>query len=337
MSPLIPPFNLSLSSQDASDWNLYWTDKGWVREEYSSRLVPDDAKVCHFGNHFELTRKDQVAKNLKKLRRKLEKEEGKAAAAVCGFMPETFSLPVEHAIFVEAFKRTPGATWIMKPAGSAQGRGIFLTSKLSEVVAFAKDTRFLPAEERDKQDAKPAYIVQQYIENPYLVGGRKFDLRLYVLVTSYQPLQCWFYREGFARFSGAAYTLSDLSNVTVHLTNVAIQKQADGYDESKGCKWLLSQLKRYLIARHGRAKVDATFKAIDDLFLTCLRAVQPTMTPDRHCFELYGFDVLLDSNLKPWLMEVNGSPSLTADTVVDYKLKHGLLVDTFNVVDLEKR
>ena len=97
------------------------------------------------------------------------------------------------------------------------------------------------------------------------------------------------------------------------------------------------QIKRYLIARHGRDAVGVMLRAIDDLFMTCLKAVQPAMTPDKHCFEVYGFDVLLDSNLKPWLIEVNASPSLTADTPSDYALKHGMLVDTFSVVDVEKR
>lgn len=220
---------------------------GWVRDGYTRSNIPDEARICHFPNHYELTRKDHAAKNLKKLRRRLEKSSGKEAGTVCDFMPETFWLPLDYPIFAEAFKRMPGSVWIMKPVGSAQGKGIFLITKLSEILEFKKDNRFLSAEQREKQETKPAYIVQRYIENPYLIGGKKFDLRLYVLVTSYQPLQCWFYREGFARFSGAPFSLEDLSNSTVHLTNVAIQKQAEGYDQTKGCKWLFSQVKLTLV------------------------------------------------------------------------------------------
>jgi tubulin polyglutamylase TTLL9 len=60
------------------------------------------------------------------------------------------------------------------------------------------------------------------------------------------------------------------------------------------------------------------------------------MINDKHCFELYGYDILLDSNIKPWLLEVNASPSMTANTKEDQDLKNGLLDDTFTVVDLEK-
>ncbi len=50
------------------------------------------------------------------------------------------------------------------------------------------------------------------------------------------------------------------------------------------------------------------------------------MASDRcNSFELYGFDILFDSRLEPWLIEVNGSPSMTANTQADYQLKMGLL------------
>lgn len=63
-----------------------------------------------------------MAKNLKRLRKSLEKE-SKVEAAKCEFFPTTFELPSEYHIFVEEFKRHPGTIWIMKPAGKAQGKG----------------------------------------------------------------------------------------------------------------------------------------------------------------------------------------------------------------------
>merc|ERR1712228_473725 len=64
--------------------------------------------------------------------------------------------------------------------------------------------------------------------------------------------------------------------------------------------------------------------------------VQKVMINDKHCFELYGYDILIDTDYKPWLLEVNASPSLTANTVADYDMKFGMLDDAMTVLDLEK-
>ena len=53
-------------------------------------------------------------------------------------------------------------------------------------------------------------------------------------------------------------------------------------------------------------------------------------------FDLFGFDIILDSDLKPWILEVNLSPSLAFDSPLDYHIKSNLLVDAFNVVGLKK-
>lgn len=125
--------------------------------------------------------------------------------------------------------------------------------------------------------------------------------------------------------------------IDMHLTNASVQKTAEDYDSSVGCKWALHSLKMFLIGKHGVVAVDRLFLDIQEVITRSLLAVQQVVIQDRHCFELYGYDVLIDSDLKPWLLEVNASPSLTADTEQDYQLKVNVVQHTLDVVDMDGR
>ena len=317
------------------DWDFYWCDVSWMRESFDHCYLEEHQRVCHFRNHYELSRKNLMAKNLKRLKKQLEKE-SKVEAAKCDFFPTTYELPSEYHIFVEEFKRHPGTIWIMKPAGKAQGRGIFLFRKLKDITTWKKEDYFRrPDEEKTDRDPPETYVVQRYIPNPYLIGGKKFDIRVYVLVTSYVPLKAWLYRSGFARFSNSRFSLDSITNTFVHLTNVAIQKTAPDYDPEKGCKWSLQEFRLYLRARHGHETTHRVFQQVDEIFVKSLQSVQKIIINDKHCFELYGFDIMFDEHLKPWIIEVNASPSLTPSSPTDYELKVGLLEDMLHIIDME--
>jgi tubulin polyglutamylase TTLL1 len=188
------------------------------------------------------------------------------------------------------------------------------------------------------------FIVSRYIDNPFLVGRRKFDLRLYVLVTSWQPLQAHIHRSGFARFCAVQYTATpssgsgkraaaaDLGNLYMHLTNVAIQKHGDEYSATHGGKWPLENLRAHLKCTVGEAATARAFADIRHLIIHSLLAVQPAMVSAPGCFELYGYDVMLDETLAPWLIEVNASPSLSATTGHDKRRKTTLVADVLDLV-----
>ncbi|XP_076019484.1 putative tubulin polyglutamylase TTLL9 [Genypterus blacodes] len=321
--------------KDDGDWVFLWCDVGWLRENFDHSYLEEHARINHFRNHYELTRKNLMVKNLKRYRKSLERDIGQMEASKCDFFPCTYALPSEYHLFVEAFRRSPGSTWIMKPVAKSQGKGIFLFRKLKDIMDWKRDGS--RSEEQTDVAQVENYVAQCYIENPYLIGGRKFDLRVYVLVTSYIPLKAWLYRDGFARFSSTRFSLSTIDDQYVHLTNVAIQRRAPDYDPEKGCKWQMQQLRRYLTAKHGTEIAENVFKDMDNIFVCSLQSVQKVIINDKHCFELYGYDILLDQNLKPWLLEINASPSLSASSAEDYDMKFRLLEDTLHVVDMEGR
>ncbi len=317
--------------ENDEECDLNWMDRDWIRERFDKVHLEHYQKVNHFRNHYELTRKDSMIKNLKRMKRQLEKEGRKEEARAFNFFPQTFVLPGEYLLFVEAFKRLKGI-WIMKPVGKCQGRGIFLVDKLSQTAQWRTDNRFNPNAPQPE-----SYVAQQYIHNPLLIGGRKFDIRLYALVTSYNPLQIYMYRDGFARFSVARYSMKNIHNTFVHVTNVAVQKTSQEYDADTGGKMFLPQLKQYLISKFGHQRVNELFCEIQLTVIRSLQAVQNIIINDKHSFELYGYDVMIDENLKIWLIEVNAFPSLTANTKEDYNLKCDMLDDMLCVIDLENR
>lgn len=341
------------------EWDFVWADREWIYAAFDKMHLENNHKLNHYRNGRELCRKDLMAKNLKKKRRGLEKEGKYEEALAYDFIPTTFVLPREYSMFVEEFKKV-GGVWIMKPIGSAQGKGIFLFTRLSEISDWKTDYKSYkpsPIAPKDEKQDVEAYVVQRYLQYPLLVGGKKFDMRLYALVPSFSPLKVYQYRRGFARFTNSRYSsdTQDIYNGFVHLTNVAIQKTADNYDERTGGKMELQALKLLLMTKYGVERVDALFWEIQLIILRSLLAVQPIMINDKHCFELYGkflylfvrhidplniyyiigYDIIIDQDLKPWLLEVNASPSLTANTREDYLMKTEMLHGMLDIIDME--
>lgn len=350
----------------SKDWDFHWADVHWVAEYFrEGNKLSEGQRLNHFPNHYELTRKDLLTKNVKKAKRQLEREGRVEEAKKYEFVPCSFVVPAEYGPFLEEFKKGMGDydydhssgidnrellakgacqkasnVWIMKPIGSAQGKGIFLFNKLSQISDWKASAFSGKSKDDDKGGGGPeTYIAQRYLYNPYLVGGRKFDLRMYALVTSFGPLTVWLSRTGFARFSNHRFSMKtgDIKNAYIHLTNVAIQKTDANYDAETGCKWSLHSLKQYLISRHGLEATNKCFHEMQNIIIRSLLGVQKVIINDRKCFEMYGYDIMIDDDLTPWLIEVNASPSISADTKEDYELKVGVLSDLLTIIDIEKK
>lgn len=195
-------------------------------------------------------------------------------------------------------------------------------------------------------------MVSQYLSNPYLINGFKFDLRIYCLVTCFDPLKVYMFKEGLVRFATQKYTNSakSVDKQYIHLTNYSVNKKNEEYIKSTGenagggdssetaSKWNLAQLKTYF-DKNG-IDFKTVMSRIQDVMIKTLISVEPhivntTGRCTKHknvCFELFGFDILLDNKLKPWLLEVNISPSLSSSSPLDKKIKTVLICDTLNLV-----
>lgn len=192
---------------ESEDWNFYWMSVQTIRNVFSVETgyrLSDDQIVNHFPNHYELTRKDLMVKNIKRYRKELEKEgssggEGRKweiplpglcpchlhaarrLQPVCGGVPEK---PLQH-LDHETLWQSPGQGYLSDQQALADQKW----SRDSKTSSFVS------------QSPKEAYVISLYISNPLLIGGRKFDLRLYVLVSTYRPCAATCTNSGFAAFA----------------------------------------------------------------------------------------------------------------------------------------
>lgn len=201
----------------------------------------------------------------------------------------------------------------------------------------------------EKIFTEESVIVAQYINNPLLVDGHKCDLRLYIAVTNYDPLLIYLYEEGLVRFATVKYEGGNqyVWNPCMHLCNYSINKFHVDYIKSEdpdaedvGHKWTLSALLRHL--RSMGQDTELLMQRIEDIIIKSILATasgivsgikQFVKHPDT-CFELFGFDILIDDTLKPWLLEVNLTPSLGCDSPLDVRLKSALMADLLTLVGI---
>ncbi|CAI9567240.1 unnamed protein product, partial [Staurois parvus] len=192
-------------------------------------------------------------------------------------------------------------------------------------------------------------LVSRYISIPLLIDGFKFDVRLYVLITSYDPLVIYLYEEGLTRFATVRYdrAAKNIKNQFMHLTNYSVNKKSGDYVscddpevEDYGNKWSMSAMLRYL-KQEGKDTAGLMSQVEDLIIKTVISGELPIAAACKsflanrgNCFELYGFDVLIDSNMKPWLLEVNLSPSLACDAPLDMKVKASMISDMLTLVVL---
>lgn len=169
-----------------------------------------------------------------------------------------------------------------------------------------------------------------------MIDGLKFDLRIYVMLAGVDPLRIFLYKEGLGRFATENYSpprRDNMKNLFVHLTNYAINKESEKFQfnedssvDDVGHKRSLTAVMKQL-ADEGN-DVNLLMNRICDLIVKTIITVQPQLAhvyrssqPDDFensmVFELLGFDVLLDYKLRPFLLEVNHSPSFTTDTPLD--------------------
>jgi len=302
-----------------------------------TRLKPG-VKINKFPGFFDLNRKDLLWKNFYKMQVKYGIE-------VFGFHPDTFRLPAERKELIERMKTEKfSKLYIVKLPNNYCGIGACMIDHPKMIPQKKK----VHTENNKKVTKEDPIIVQSYISNPYLINGYKFDFRIYVLVTSVDPLRIYLYKNGLVRFATEKFSTSkeNLENMFIHLTNFTFNKKGNSVqDYPPGCqvnKWSVYELWDYLKEKD---HIDPTpfWEGTKDVVIKTLlcghenidRMVKASVGSFYNNYNLLGLDIFIDTDLKPYLLEVNTIPSLFINQIskeIDLRLKAPLIAETMNIV-----
>lgn len=248
------------------------------------------------------------------------------------FSPQTWILPYDLAQLKAAMAKGD-ETFIAKPTGGAQGKGIVLARRWKELERIAERSK-IQVGPTGKEQSRNEFVVQRYFSQPLLLDGLKFDMRLYVVVTSVVPLRAYLFKEGLARFCTVPYqepTNGNLKDSRMHLTNFALNKSSKDFQVSEGLekhdegsKRSVSAVLRQVEAVYG-VGAEEMWGKVAKLAANTLMALRPSIVDffvnesprplhplGPKGFQIIGLDVLLDGEVEPRLLELNANPSLSA-------------------------
>lgn len=190
--------------------------------------------------------------------------------------------------------------WIAKSSTGAKGDGIKISEDIDELLQHVDQVEM-------------AFVVQRYVDQPFLLeGGRKFDIRCWVLLDVNYNI--YLFKEGVLRTASEPYKPTEYSDITSHLTNHSLQKDLSpnfGRFE-EGNEMFFPEFDRYLQKKMGTTLDASVIPQIKDIIKKCLLLIKERINTNGLgyiCFQLFGFDFLLDDNLKVWLVEINGAPA----------------------------
>lgn len=235
--------------------------------------------------------------------------------------------------------RIPKNVWILKPGeNSNRGNGIMVCSTIKEVIS----------EINSAGKADHTHIIQKYIERPLLISNRKFDIRCYGLLTSVNGyMKGYFYEDGYIRTSSSEYDLEDLSNRFIHLTNDAVQKKSDDYGKfENGNKVSYQNFQKYCDTHLPNKKVNFMKDLlpqirvrlhlmfyIQKIMADTFKATFIKIDPKRrlHSFEIFGYDFMIDEDLKMYLIECNTNPCLELSCPLLARIIPAMLDSAFRI------
>lgn len=188
------------------------------------------------------------------------------------------------------------------------------------------------AKKAEKRYKANKAIIQKYIEDPLLDKGRKFDIRIWVLLTHTKEL--YVFKQGHLKASSELFDIKSNSTF-VHLTNYSVQKYNEHFSSFEfGNEISFEEFQKELIQQKIYTSVNyEIFPKLCDIILISINAIidKINVSERKYCFEIFGYDFMLDSKLNPYLIEVNTNPGLEESSPLINILVPRMIDDAFRL------
>ena len=177
-------------------------------------------------------------------------------------------------------------------------------------------------------------MIQKYLEKPLLYQGRKFDIRIWVMFLTNRGNEIYIFKEGHLKASSIKYN-PDSKDLFVHLTNYSVQKHNIYFSKIEiGNEIPFSEFQNEL----DRKKTGKNFRK--DIYPKIVRIIRLTggaafgkmnFMNIKNCFEIFGYDFILDENYRPYLLEINTNPGLEISSPLISQLVPRMIDDAFKL------
>ena len=219
--------------------------------------------------------------------------------------------------------------WVLKRTNLNRGRQMKVLSNLDEII---KEINSIFEEKKPNN-----LIIQKYIEQPLLYNGRKFDIRIWVLFTYIgkdSKYEVFVFKEGHLKACSDIFNI-DSDNLFIHLTNYSVQKHNKNFSKVEIGNEISFQLFQQELNRQNSGK---NFKK--DIFPEIIKIIGLTakavknkinIMNRKNCFEIFGYDFILDVNYHPFLLEINTNPGLEISSPLIQMLVPRMIDDAFRL------
>ena len=322
---LLAQHGLIKSITALADNNFYFSKRCLsLIKKYKDFMKLNNFKKYYRFFGYQILMKDTLYKSYREMKKEFNDD--------YNYMSETYYYPDDKEIIKEKFgnyELNINNLWLLKPAHLWGGFGVRIFKSLKNVKV-------------------KSFLLNKYVTNLDLINNKKYDLRLYILVTGLKPLRIYFNQEGLIRIAAKNFTLKEefIKNRYVHLTNTGVNSInkdfiiPDNTSNEEANIWNLHMYEKRL--KKMNVDYNELKHKIHDIIIKSIISVYKNLTleqsqndlNDINFYDLLGYDIIITKDFEPILLEINSGPSIVYHNQLDKPIKTNLLVDTLNLVGI---